>query len=174
MEHKLNIAAILKDKPQGTKLYNLLYNINVELDTIVTTGTKTIVWCTDKFGNTDVCHRFYSEFGTIEGYPDGLQILFPSKEMRNWSKFAWKRGDALNTIIHNNIYEIYNFFQERIKDICSRHKAFKPIEIFDEWGLEKDHVTFCGEEEFDQEGGWWSPEEVIRIDLSKVTKEMSL
>ena len=82
--------------------------------------------------------------------------------------------DYKNTIIHNNIYEIYNFFQERIKDICSRHKAFKPIEIFDEWGLEKDHVTFCGEEEFEQEGGWWFPEEVIRIDLSKVTKEMSL
>ena len=95
METKINIAGILKNKPQGTKLYNLLYNINVELDTIVTTGTKTIVWCTDKFGNTDVCHRFYSEFGTIEGYPDGLQILLPSKEMRDWNKFAWKKGDVL-------------------------------------------------------------------------------
>lgn len=40
--------------------------------------------------------------------------------------------------------------------------------------MEEDHVTFCGEEEFEQEGGWWSPEEVIRIYLSKVTKEMSL
>ena len=95
MEHKLNIAEILKNKPSGTKLYNLLYNIDVELDTIVTTGTKTIVWCTDKIGNTDVCHRFYSEFGTIEGYPDGLQILLPSKEMRDWNKFAWKKGDIL-------------------------------------------------------------------------------
>ena len=95
MEEKINIAEILKNKPKGTKLYNLLYNINVELDTIVNTGTKTIVWCTDKFGNTDVCHRFYSEFGTIEGYPDGLQILLPSKEMRDWNKFAWKKGDLL-------------------------------------------------------------------------------
>lgn len=95
MEEKVNIAEILKDKPQGTKLYNLLYNIDVELDTIVNTGTKTIVWCTDKIDNNDVCHRFYSEFGTIEGYPDGLQILLPSKEMRDWSKFNWKRGDVL-------------------------------------------------------------------------------
>lgn len=95
METKINIAEILKDKPQGTKLYNLLYNIDVELDTIVNTGTKTIVWCTDKIDNNDVCHRFYSEFGTIEGYPDGLQILLPSKEMRDWSKFNWKRGDVL-------------------------------------------------------------------------------
>ena len=95
METKINIAGILKNKPQGTKLYNLLYNINVELDTIVTTGTKTIVWCTDKIYDNDVCHRFYSEFGTIEGYPDGLQILFPSKEMRDWAKFSWKKGDLL-------------------------------------------------------------------------------
>lgn len=95
MEEKINIAEILKNKPQGTKLYNLLYNIDVELDTIVTTGTKTIVWCTDKIDNNDVCHRFYSEFGTIEGYPDGLQILLPSKEMRDCSKFAWKKGDVL-------------------------------------------------------------------------------
>lgn len=101
METKINIAEILKNKPQGTKLYNLLYNIKVELDTIVTTGTKTIVWCTDKFGNTDVCHRFYSEFGTIEGYPDGLQILLPSKNMCDWEKFAWKRGDALSCGVDN-------------------------------------------------------------------------
>ena len=101
METKINIAEILKNKPQGTKLYNLLYNINVELDTIVTTGTKTIVWCTDKIGNTDVCHRFYSEFGTIEGYPDGLQILLPSKNMRDWEKFAWKKGDALSCGVDN-------------------------------------------------------------------------
>ena len=101
METKINIAEILKNKPQGTKLYNLLYNINVELDTIVNTGTKTIVWCTDKIGNTDVCRRFYSEFGTIEGYPDGLQILLPSKNMRDWEKFAWKRGDALSCGVDN-------------------------------------------------------------------------
>ena len=94
MKEKIDIAEILKNKPQGTKLYNLLYNIDVELDTIVTTGTKTIVWCTE-IDNNDVCHRFYSEFGTIEGYPDGLQILLPSKEMRDWAKFSWKKGDVL-------------------------------------------------------------------------------
>ena len=105
MEQKINIAEILKDKPQGTKLYNLLYNIDVELDTIVTTGTKTIVWCTDKIGNDDVCHRFYSEFGTIEGYPDGLQILLPSKEMRDWNKFAWKKGDVLVGVGQRIIFE---------------------------------------------------------------------
>lgn len=95
MEIKINIAAILKDKPQGTKLYDWLHNIDVELDTISTTDTETVVWCTNETNNNTTCHRGYSEFDTERGYPDGLQILFPSKEMRDWSKFAWKKGDVL-------------------------------------------------------------------------------
>ena len=97
MEKELNIAAILKDKPQGTKLYDWLHNIDVELDTISTTDTETVVWCTNETNNNTTCHRGYSEFGTERGYPDGLQILFPSKQMRDWSKFAWKKGDVLES-----------------------------------------------------------------------------
>jgi hypothetical protein len=95
MEEKINIAEILKNKPQGTKLYDLLYNVDVELDTISTTDTETVVWCTNETDNNTTCHRGYSEFGTVRGYPDGLQILFPSKEMRDWAKFSWKKGDVL-------------------------------------------------------------------------------
>lgn len=95
METKINIAAILKDKPQGTKLYDWLHNIDVELDTISTTDTETVVWCTNETNNNTTCYRGYSEFGTERGYPDGLQILFPSKEMRDWTKFSWKKGDVL-------------------------------------------------------------------------------
>ena len=95
METKINIAEILKDKPQGTKLYDLLYNVDVELDTISTTDTETVVWCTNETDNNTTCHRGYSEFGTVRGCPDGLQILLPSKSMRDWSKFAWKKGDVL-------------------------------------------------------------------------------
>lgn len=95
METKINITAILKDKPQGTKLYDWLHNIDVELDTISTTDTETVVWCTNETNNNTTCHRGYSEFGTERGYPDGLRILFPSKEMRDWTKFSWKKGDVL-------------------------------------------------------------------------------
>lgn len=97
MEKEINIAEILKDKPQGTKLYDLLYNVDVELDTISTTDTETVVWCTNETDNNTTCHRGYSEFGTIRGCPDGLQILLPSKEMRDWHKFAWKKGDVLES-----------------------------------------------------------------------------
>lgn len=95
MENKINIAEILKDKPQGTKLYDWLYNIDVELDTISTTDTETVVWCTNETDNNTTCHRGYSEFGTVRGCTDGLQILLPSKEMRDWGQFAWKKGDVL-------------------------------------------------------------------------------
>lgn len=95
MEKEINITEILKDKPQGTKLYDWLYNRDVELDTISTTDTETVVWCTNETDNNTTCHRGYSEFGTVRGCPDGLQILLPSKSMRDWSKFAWKKGDVL-------------------------------------------------------------------------------
>ena len=97
MEEKINIAEILKDKPQGTKLYDWLHNIDVELDTISTTDTETVVWCTNETDNNTTCHRSYSEFGTERGYPHGLQFLFPSKSMRDWRKFSWKKGDVLVT-----------------------------------------------------------------------------
>lgn len=95
MEKEINIAEILKDKPQGTKLYDFLYNVDVELDTISNTDTETVVWCTNETDNNTTCHRGYSRIGTVRGCPDGLQILLPSKSMRDWSKLAWKIGDLL-------------------------------------------------------------------------------
>lgn len=87
METKINIAEILKDKPQGTKLYADAFG---ELS-IVDIYTK------DEIGiNLLNRHRdellFYSD-GRYCIY--GEPILFPSKEMRDWSKFAWKKGDVL-------------------------------------------------------------------------------
>ena len=118
MEKELNIAEILKDKPQGTKLYDLLYNVDVELDTISTTDTDTVVWCTNETDNNTTCHRGYSEFGTVRGCPDGLQILLPSKEMRDWSKFAWKKGDIL--VSKDNVHIIFEKFED---DAYTRFKG---------------------------------------------------
>lgn len=95
MEAKINIAEILKDKPQGTKLHDLLRNIDVELDKVHTTDVGTYIECTstNEVGSTLMFN--YSELGTETCWLDGLQILLPSKEMRDWSKFAWKKGDIL-------------------------------------------------------------------------------
>lgn len=118
MEEKINVANLLKEKPQGTKLYDLLYNIDVELDTISTTDTETVVWCTNETDNNTTCHRGYSEFGTTRGCPDGLQILLPSKEMRDWAKFSWKKGDIL--VSKDNVYIIFEKFED---DTYTRFKG---------------------------------------------------
>lgn len=119
METKINIAEILKDKTQGTKLYDWLYNIDIELDTISTTDTETVVWCTNKTDNNTICHRAYSEFGTVRGCTDGLQILLPSKEMRDWSKFAWKKGDVLV----NGDKNLHIIFEKFENDTYTRFKG---------------------------------------------------
>ena len=126
METKINVAAILKDKPQETKLYDLLYNIDVELDTICTTDTGTVVWCTNETDNNTTCHRGYSEFGTVRGGLNGLQI--PSKEMRDWSKFAWKPGDVLVNK-DGNVHIIFDGFED------DTYKNFHgQYYLWEEWG----------------------------------------
>ena len=95
MGNKINVAEILKDKSQGTKLYDLLRNIDVELDKVHTTDVGTYIECTstNEVGSTLLFD--YSKLGTEESWLEGLQILLPSKDMPDWGKFAWKKGDLL-------------------------------------------------------------------------------
>ena len=110
METKINIAEILKDKPQRTILYDYLHNIDVEFDNVEITEIETSIWCTrDKGGYNELFG--YSKLGTLRGWLDGLQILLPSKEMRDWSKFAWKKGDVLVST-DRNVHIIFEKFED--------------------------------------------------------------
>jgi hypothetical protein len=104
METKINVAEILKNKPQGTKLYDWLHNLEVELDEVATTEIETVIWCTKKDEDYNLLFG-YSRLATLRGWFDGLQILLPSKEMRDWSKFAWKKGDVLVGVGRRIIFE---------------------------------------------------------------------
>ena len=146
---EINVAEILKNKPQGTKLYDLLYNIDVELDTISTTDTETVVWCTNETDNNTTCHRGYSEFGTVRKCPNGLQILLPSKEMRDWGKFAWKKGDVL---------------------VCTDGKAEVIFERFDD----DNYTSFVGKhyiESYGKDGDLLDYEQEHLCDTANYTKE---
>lgn len=84
MEEKSNIAKILKDKPVGLKLYSntfgyISFNV-VHKDKIYF------------LSEDDYTHSVKSN-GKM--YDDGECVIFPSKEMRDWEKFAWKKGDVL-------------------------------------------------------------------------------
>lgn len=124
METKINVAKILKDKLQGTKLYDLLRNIDVELDKVHTTDVGTYIECTstNEVGNTLVFD--YSKLGTEESWFEGLQILLPSKDMRDWGKFAWKKGDVLK----NTAYEERVIFDGFLNNDYTYFKGKHPLD----------------------------------------------
>lgn len=85
METKLNIAEILKDKPENTKLYSPLFG-NVYFSHV----QNSVINVQHHGGMT----KFFNN-GRYYNYPESELLLFPSKEMRDWEKFAWKKGDVL-------------------------------------------------------------------------------
>lgn len=87
MERNFNIAEILKDKPKGTKLYADAFG-ELSIEEICTEDDNGITLSDN--GGTD--WLFYND-GKYSWR--GESILVPSKEMRDWHKFAWKKGDVL-------------------------------------------------------------------------------
>lgn len=86
MEQKLNIAEILKHKTENTKLYSRLFG-NVYFYYVA----DDLIKVTHHDGRVSV---FFSD-GRYYSYPESEPLLLPSKEMQDWSKFAWKKGDVL-------------------------------------------------------------------------------
>ena len=109
METKINIAAILESKPQGTKLYSLTY------------GNCSYQGYTGDFGiecqSQNGVQLNFDEYGKY--CIEGECILFPSKEMRDWRKFAWKKGDILLSK-DNDVYIIFEKFED---DAYTRFKG---------------------------------------------------
>lgn len=110
METKINIAAILKDKPKRTKLYTDAFgelsieDINTEDELGITLSSK-----------DDDELLFYND-GRYNLY--GEPILVPSKSMHDWRKFAWKKGDVL--VRKDNVYIIFEKFED---DAYTRFKG---------------------------------------------------
>lgn len=91
MVEKINIVEILKDKPQGTKLYSSACG-KCKLEKVDDKSFK-ISFYNSKFGFMNGGEGYLDKNGKL--YDDGECIIFPSKEMHDWSKFAWKKGDVL-------------------------------------------------------------------------------
>ena len=86
MEEKINIAKILKDKPNGIRLYSPIFG-ECSFSLV---REETFCICVKKY-NGEIA--FFDSKGLY--YNTGEVMLFPSKEMRDWRKFAWKKGDVL-------------------------------------------------------------------------------
>lgn len=101
MDAKINIAKILKDKPQGTKLYSSACG-KCELKEADDKSFK-VSFYSSKFGFMNGGEGTFDKNGNL--YDDGECIIFPSKEMRNWYKFDWKKGDVLVGVGQRVIFE---------------------------------------------------------------------
>lgn len=91
MKEKINIAKILKDKPWGTKLYSSACG-KCKLEEVDDKSFK-ISFYNSKFGFMNGGEGYLDKNGKL--YDDGECVVFPSKEMRDWEKFSWKKGDVL-------------------------------------------------------------------------------
>ena len=89
MQEKINIATILKDKPQGTKLYSRIFGA-VELKKVIDVRKKKSIVVKELNSNTQ--HRFWHDGNFFRA---GQCVLQPSENMADWSKFSWKKGDVL-------------------------------------------------------------------------------
>ncbi|RHN85887.1 hypothetical protein DW657_16380 [Prevotella sp. AM23-5] len=85
METNINVAEILKDKPEGTKLWTDMF------------GEVTLYVVTDACDAFQVKHHnkepWFDKGGKL--CEEGVLCIYPSKSMRDWRKFAWKKGDVL-------------------------------------------------------------------------------
>ena len=91
MENKINIAEILKDCPKGMELYTPLFG-EVTFDSIDIDEKYPIV-----VYKLDGMKTSFNEEGHYTAYPNSECVLFPSSEMRDWTKF-FKRGDVVRSI----------------------------------------------------------------------------
>lgn len=109
METKINIAEILKDKPKGIRLYSPIFGecafclVREETDDI----------CVKKHNGEIVFFDSKGLYNTL-----GEVMLFPSREMRDWRKFGWQKGDVL--VSKDNVHIIFEKFED---DTYTRFKG---------------------------------------------------
>lgn len=104
METEINVVATLKDKPQGVKLYSRICGA-VELKEVLDVRKKKSIVVKEL--NSSNQHRFWYDGKFFRA---GQCVLQPSKEMADWSKFSWKKGDVLvcKDVNSHIIFEKFN------------------------------------------------------------------
>ena len=113
MKKKINIAEILKDKQKGIRLYSPIFGecafsfVREETDDIYVkqhNGEKA-------FFNSKGLYNILGEC-----------LLFPSKEMRDWRKFAWKKGDVLVSNDYGTEVIFYDWYDDTYTNFYGKHR----------------------------------------------------
>lgn len=113
MERNINIAEILKSKSKGTKLYSVVFG-QMTYEALGYGGQK--IWLLTK---DDIYKIYFSDGKYREG---GEVTLYPSKEMRDWSKFAWKKGDVLISNDYSTEVIFYDWYDDTYTNFYGKHR----------------------------------------------------
>lgn len=105
MENKINIAEILKDCSKGTKLYSPLFG-KVTLEE-VNINIPVPIKVIDSLNN----YNCFFKTGLYYNRANAECLLFPSSEMRDWTKF-FKRGD----VVYSKAGKICAIFEGWVND----------------------------------------------------------
>lgn len=120
---KYNIAEILKEKPKGTKLWTPIFG-NVSLYKAHGLHEESIIEvCTASSGTWS-----FTKDGKIKSRDEAQaeMTLFPSKALKDWSKFAWKEGDILENT-SDSVLPRYLTFKGYVDDEYTTFEATKGI-----------------------------------------------
>lgn len=144
MEQKnIDIYEILKDEEYGTELYTPIRGRVWHSGMANDKDSAKAIWTEDKDGR----EHFFDKNGKI--YKEGEVLLFPSNEMRDWSKF-FKKGDVL---VHRDcdIHVIFEGFKDnRYTRFKSKHYLWK--ECFEDYNKEvSEMITFTFRKASDDE-----------------------
>lgn len=135
MEQKdIDIYEILKDEEYGTELYTPICGKVWHSGMANDKDSAKAIWTEDEDGR----EHFFDKNGKI--YKEGEILLFPSNEMRDWSKF-FKKGDVL---VHRNgdVHVIFEGFKDnRYTRFKGKHYLWK--ECFEDYNEEvSEMITF--------------------------------
>ena len=113
MEEKINIAEILKDKPNGIRLYSPIFG-ECAFSSVL---EETDYICVNQ-------HNGEKAFFNSKGLYNilGECLLFPSKEMRDWRKFAWKKGDVLVSNDYGTEVIFYDWYDDTYTNFYGKHR----------------------------------------------------
>lgn len=138
MENKINIAEILRDMPEGIKLYSPLFG---KCECIKVVNGEYPIVIKAQSANCAVTEDFRENGRFIDGFEDAECLLFPSAKMLCWDKF-FKRGDIVYNP-HSQMYAVFecwanddytefnttiNYYKDHIfgvKEVCDTERFVK-------------------------------------------------
>lgn len=117
---EINILKILEDMPSGTRLWSPI--LGKVMFKGINYGRKTYpIGVT----GTDKLYYSFTQSGRYYAIKGAELLLFPSKEMRDWSK-VFKEGDVLENT-SDNVFPRYVLFEKFIDDKYTTFEAITRI-----------------------------------------------